>query len=103
MKIKTLVDEELVLKRSQKLAIAVCVQVKVKANSKENIEFSLVWHMPSFFFNGDKSKMYNRYYTKHFPAENENCALDIASYSLSKRSDWIKAIREWQRPIFSNK
>ena len=44
---------------SSKLAIAVCAQVKVKANSKEKIEFSLVWHMPEIYF-GDRKQMYKR-------------------------------------------
>ena len=78
--------------------------MKVKANSKENIEFSLVWHMPNFFFNGDKTKIYRRFYTKFFNDEkNPNCSMDIASYALSKRVDWIKSIRQWQKPIIDNK
>ena len=84
------------------MAIAVCVQVKVKANSKENIDFSLVWNMPTFSFNGDKDKVNKRFYTKYFSDENENCALDISNYAQSQRAEWIRLIREWQKPILTN-
>jgi uncharacterized protein (DUF608 family) len=89
--------------KNLKLAVAVCVQVKVKANSKENIEFSLVWNMPNIFFSGDSSKIYQRYYTKYFPCENPNSALDIATYSSANKSNWINSIKKWQDPILSNK
>ena len=44
-----------------KLAIAVCVNVKVKANSQEKIDFSLVWNMPKIHFNENPNKLMNKY------------------------------------------
>ena len=38
-----------------KLAIAVCVTVKIEPNHKENIDFSLVWSMPSVHFFGNRT------------------------------------------------
>ncbi len=45
--------------KKSKLNIAVCVQVTVKAESKENIDFSLVWNMPNVTFY-EKQKTYKK-------------------------------------------
>ena len=111
---------------NSKLAIAVNVQIKVKANSKENIQFSLVWNMPQICF-GDGQQMYKRlehflfiylefiikieiiifantrFFTRYFPQTNENSSQDIASYSLSKSVEWKTAINKWREPILNNK
>jgi hypothetical protein len=42
-------------KKSSKLCIAVCVQVKVKAMSKETVDFSLTWNMPKVQFYGQQA------------------------------------------------
>lgn len=85
------------------MAIAVCVNIKVKPFSKENIEFSLVWNMPNISFPGDSEKIFNRYYTRYFPAENPNSSIEITSYSLANKSNWLNAINEWREPILQNK
>ena len=46
-------------KKNSKLAIAVCAQIKVKAGSREIIEFCLVWNMPNISFAGNQ-KQYKR-------------------------------------------
>jgi len=48
-------------RKTTKLAIAVAVKVIVKANSKETIDFSLVWNMPNIFFSGNSKKIMKRF------------------------------------------
>ncbi len=47
-------------KEPPKLTVAVCVNIKMKAQSKDNIEFALVWNMPHISFNGEKDKIVKR-------------------------------------------
>lgn len=44
-----------------KLAVAVCVTVKIKPLSKETIDFSLVWNMPEFYFPAEPEKLLKRF------------------------------------------
>lgn len=98
------VDEDLSQKhKSLRLAIAVCVNIKVKPFSKETIDISIVWNMPKIHFTGDTERIYNRYYTRFFPAENKNSSIEIASYSLAQRNQWLKEIGIWREPILKNK
>jgi non-lysosomal glucosylceramidase len=77
--------------------------VLVKAQQSEQIEFSLVWHMPKIHFTGDDSKLYTRFYTRHFSDEDTDCALNIASYSFANEASWCETLRNWRRPIIENK
>lgn len=86
----------------KQLAIAVCVNIKIKPFSKETIDFSLVWNMPNIYFSGDKDKLFKRFYTRFFPQENAHSSEDIACYSMSARNDWLKLIDEWRSPILKN-
>jgi len=43
------------------LAVALCVTVKVKAFSKETIDFALVWNMPIIYFTAEPELKYKRY------------------------------------------
>jgi non-lysosomal glucosylceramidase len=95
--------ERAMTRKDSKLTIAVCVNVLVKAQKSEQIDFSLVWHMPKIHFSGDESKLYTRYYTRYFSDEETDCALNIASYSLANRETWREEIRNWRRPIIENK
>lgn len=94
--------------RKEKLASAVCAQVKVLENSNENIDFSLVWNMPVICFNSKNSEVgarieYNRFYSRYFPDTDRDCSANISCYSLSKRSEWQKRIADWRKPIFEDK
>jgi len=59
--------------------------------------------MPQIYFTGDCSQKLNRFYTRYFPAENPNSIIEISSYSLSNRNNWLKAIDDWREPILENK
>jgi hypothetical protein len=48
-------------RKSAKLAVAVCVNVSIKANSKETIDFALVWNMPKIYFDGKSEKWLKRF------------------------------------------
>jgi len=89
--------------KPMKLAVAVCVTVKIKPLSKETIDFSLVWNMPEFYFPAEPEKLLKRYYTRFFPSENPNSAVEIASYAAASRNQWLKEINIWREPILSNK
>ena len=55
-----LVNEQQANEIKSKMAIAVCVNIKVKPFSKGNIEFSLVWNMPNIYFSAEPDKIYKR-------------------------------------------
>lgn len=87
------------------MSIAVCAQIKVKAGSKGNVEFSLVWNMPNISFTSNTIK-YKKFYTRYFSEKlnnNDNVALDIAQYAHANKSNWEKAIQNWQSPILNDK
>lgn len=86
---------------ANKLTIAVCVSVKIKAESTENISFSLVWWMPHIVFGGNQNRVFKRYYTKYF--SDTNSFYDISCYSLSQKENWIKSLLNWRRTILNNK
>jgi len=44
-----------------------------------------------------------RYYTRYFPAENLNSSIEISSYSLANKSNWLNALDAWREPILRNK
>ncbi len=88
--------------KSSRMAIAVCATIKVKGSSKSNIEFSLVWNMPNVVF-GDSSVEYKRFYSRYFPADDNDSVKNLACYSISKKNDWINEINDWQKPIIQNK
>lgn len=92
----------------EKLATAVCAQIKLKSQSKENVDFSLVWNMPNVSFstsrmNTSERLSYKRFYTRYFPDTDPNCAKNITCYSISKRNDWLTKLKDWRQPIFENK
>jgi hypothetical protein len=43
------------------MAIAVCVNIKIKPFCKGHIEFSLVWNMPNIYFSAESEKIYKRF------------------------------------------
>ena len=92
---------------TQKLASAVCAKVSVPAASTDHANFSLVWNMPEVSFStckrGDNPAAritYKRFYTRHFPHTDPNCAKNIACYSLRSRGAWQQSLRAWRQPIF---
>lgn len=92
---------------NKRVSIAVCAQIKVKANSKGTIEFSLVWHMPTISFTSNTIK-YKKFYTRYFSSSsdetnNSNVAIDIAQYAHENKANWLKAIQNWQSPILNDK
>ncbi|CAF1103253.1 unnamed protein product, partial [Brachionus calyciflorus] len=89
------------ISKSRKLTIAVCVKALIKSQSKESIEFSLVWHMPNINFGSDVKKYYKRFYTRYFP-ESPKSSLDISCYSLSQRINWLRQLFTWRIPILHN-
>ncbi|RNA02073.1 non-lysosomal glucosylceramidase, partial [Brachionus plicatilis] len=84
-----------------KLAIAVCVQIKVPAHSKDRIEFALVWNMPNVSFVNNQKK-YKKFYTRYFSDENPDCAKEIACYSLHSWKSWEKELSEFRQPIIQD-
>jgi non-lysosomal glucosylceramidase len=89
--------------RNSKLTIAVCAKIKVKANSQEEIKFSLVWHMPEIYFSGDSSMIVKRFYTKYFDISLPTTSREISSYALKSQSFWLDQITDFQKPILLNK
>lgn len=86
--------------KKTKLAVAVCAKVTVKAHSSQNIDFTLVWHMPKIkFLKGTKT--YDRYYTRYFET-NQNTAQNLATYALSNYETWKKSIDDWRTPILND-
>ncbi|CAF1008695.1 unnamed protein product, partial [Brachionus calyciflorus] len=85
-----------------KLAIAVAVQIKLKAHSREKIEFSLVWNMPKVSFHNNQ-KSYKKFYTRYFSEMSPDTAKDIACYSLYSRKTWQNALSNFRKPILENK
>lgn len=84
------------------MAVAVCAKIKVKAMSKSNVDFSLVWYMPNICFPGDNKTMFQRFYNRFFPLHDANSPLNIALYSFAKRNEWVQKIAEWREPILKN-
>ncbi|KAF5300882.1 hypothetical protein FQR65_LT09044 [Abscondita terminalis] len=83
----------------KEIACGIAVQVKVKADTKEEVEMCLVWDMPVVSFpEGDKK--FNRFYTKYFGSD--NATLKIVDYSFKNYKVWENAIYEWQRPILQD-
>ena len=87
---------------AKRLAIAVCVNIKLKPFSKETIDFSIVWNMPNTYFSGDKEKVYKRFYTRYFPNDTVNSSEDIGCYSVANQNNWLRQIDEWRAPILDN-
>ena len=87
----------------KRLAIAVCVNIRIKPLSTETAQFSLVWNMPNIYFSGDSGKIFSRYYTRFFPFDSPNSSEDIACYSSAQKSDWLVSLQNWREPILENK
>jgi non-lysosomal glucosylceramidase len=81
-------------------AIAISLSTNLKPNEKRNLEFSLVWHMPTVSF-GTKQRTFKRWYTRFFGSE-PDAVKAIAEYSLKNYKTWEEKIDEWQNPILEH-
>ncbi|CAH1113965.1 unnamed protein product [Psylliodes chrysocephalus] len=81
------------------MAVGIASKVTVNASQSEEIELSLVWHIPTISFPSSK-KTYNRYYTKQFGTD--NAILKIVVYAFNNYKMWEQRIYEWQRKVLED-
>lgn len=82
------------------MAVGIASKVTVNASQSEEIELSLVWHIPTISFPSSK-KTYNRYYTKQFGTD--NAILKIVVYAFNNYKMWEQRIYEWQRKVLEDR
>ncbi len=83
----------------ERLAVALCATIKLNANEKKYIKFSLAWNMPEIYFSGDPNRKYKRFYTRFF----SNTITEMAHYSFTNQNRWLNELNEWRNPILKNK
>jgi non-lysosomal glucosylceramidase len=88
----------------QTLASAVCIKVKIPANSSKEITFALSWDLPiTRCGHSSHYKRYTNFYGKEARSGLENIVSQkIAIDALANFEQWINLISEWQKPILSN-
>jgi len=86
--------------KSQRVASALCLTLKLKPGEKIEVPFVLSWDFPYYEFG--KGVKYRKKYTEFFGADGEK-AQALAFEALEKYSQWEKAIDSWQQTIISQK
>uniref|UniRef100_A0A9J2P6Z0 Non-lysosomal glucosylceramidase n=2 Tax=Ascaris TaxID=6251 RepID=A0A9J2P6Z0_ASCLU len=88
---------------TRELAIAVCAQTIVKANSKAEapMEFALAWDMPIVQF-GARKRNYRRRYTRFF-GDRGDAAPALCAHSLTVYEQWERRINDWQDPVLNHR
>jgi non-lysosomal glucosylceramidase len=81
-------------------AIAFSLSTNLKPKQKRELEFSLVWHMPTVSF-GTKQRTFKRWYTRFFGSE-PDAVKAIAEHSLKNYKKWEEKIDAWQNPILKH-
>uniref|UniRef100_A0A915CU39 Non-lysosomal glucosylceramidase n=1 Tax=Ditylenchus dipsaci TaxID=166011 RepID=A0A915CU39_9BILA len=87
-----------------RLGVAVCLQTTIQpmSSTSEEMDFSLVWHMPVVQF-GAKKRQYKRWYSRFFVCENPaKEAAKLCEYVLTRCKQWEKEIDAWQDPILNH-
>ncbi|KAK6725670.1 hypothetical protein RB195_004159 [Necator americanus] len=81
---------------STELAVGVCQRFFVPANNSRTAEFALSWDMPNVMF-GASGRWYRRRYARF--VKGASC---LCTRALLRRSQWEKALEEWQKPILDH-
>lgn len=94
-------SEDKNLKDGRDVCVAVSGQKSIKPGACDELEFCLVWDMPTVKF-PKGTKVYSKYYTKYFGADGK-AGEKIIEYSFKNYCKWEQLIvDEWQREILED-
>ncbi|XP_044735654.1 non-lysosomal glucosylceramidase isoform X2 [Chrysoperla carnea] len=79
------------------VGIGIACQTHVSPKTKQDIEMSLVWHLPEVYFGSMLSQLYDKYYTNFW-----DCPKEISNYALLNYKNWAQEIFKWQSSVLDD-